>query len=179
MRILPLGERRAAGARLAMGMGALLLAAGGAQAQQTQPQFDAERLYFGAGFGFNDTPRTGTGTGFQVFAGYDLGLVANHVRFDAELGYMSTGNMNVRAEHRPPNTIREQGLWANGVARIPVHPRMDVIGRFGVDMGLDSGLMGGIGLGYRVDRGLVVRAEYVVRDDVDSYQVNLVYRPQR
>ncbi|QKT04298.1 porin family protein [Ectothiorhodospiraceae bacterium 2226] len=168
-------------ARAGAGLGALMLAAGAAQAQQAgqQPQFEPERLYVGAGATFNDMAETGTGNGFQVFAGYDLGWVANHVRFDAEVGFMSTGNMRVKPAHRPPASIRDQGLWANGVARIPVAERLDVVGRFGLDMGLDTGLMAGIGVGYRVDRGLVVRAEYVVRDDVDSYQINLVYRPQR
>jgi len=43
-------------------------------------------------------------------------------------------------------------------------------------MGDDSGLMFGAGLSLGINARMDLRGEYVIRDDVDSLQLNLIYR---
>jgi hypothetical protein len=58
-----------------------------------------------------------------------------------------------------------------------VTPKVELIGRAGFDFGDDDGFMIGIGAGYIVNKNLKLRGEFVVRDNVDSLQFNVVFYP--
>lgn len=140
--------------------------------------FDPQRLYFGGGIGLNEVPRSDEGTGYQLFAGYGFGELARNIRVDAEVGYMDTGNMNVAAGPPPfGGRARAKGLWGAGVMRFIVNRQAELLARAGVDFGDDDGLMVGVGAGFRVNRQLQLRFEYVERDSVDSLQANFVFAP--
>jgi len=149
-----------------------------------QSGFDSSKLYFGAGLSQNDVSGSSNGTGYQFFGGYGLGPVAKNINLDLELGYMDTGNMDVDVSVSAFGTTisasgsaRAKGLWSTVVGRFALNPQFDLLGRVGFDFGDDDGLMFGVGGGYNYDKRTQLRLEYVERDNVNSLQFNLVYRP--
>jgi len=53
---------------------------------------------------------------------------------------------------------------------------LNVVARAGLDIGDDDGFMFGAGLGFNLNPKMELRGEYVMRDTVDSLQVNFVMR---
>ena len=149
-----------------------------------------EPIYFGGGLGHNSETISQlgvkvdvSGTGFQFFGGYELGNLGvrnNKVNFAGEVGYMDTGNMKgdltVLGFNLGTIEVKAKGLWANGVVRYSTSPQVDVLGRLGLDLGDDNGLMFGVGVGYWFDKKIQLRGEYVVRPDINSLQLNIVFR---
>lgn len=134
-------------------------------------------LYGGAGLssnsadGFDDNA-----TGFQFFIGYDLkGVKLGTGRVAVEAGYMDSGDFEVCNPFYCLSGSAE-GLWGTGVVFLPVANQLDFIGRLGLDIGDDDGVMFGVGLGYAIDAKLQLRGEYVIRDNIDSLQANLAVR---
>jgi outer membrane protein with beta-barrel domain len=139
--------------------------------------FDQRRLFFGAGLSSNSVSGfDNNATGFQLFGGYNFGEFAPKFQVDAEVGYMDSGKFK---KDFFGQTVQDsaKGLWATGVARYMVAPQVELIARLGYDFGDDDGLMAGIGAGYIVNPHLKLRAEYVVRDNIDSIQFNVVFYP--
>jgi hypothetical protein len=160
---------------------ALVLAAMGiaadalAQRGRSSGGFDASKLFYGGGLSLNEVSGSDTGTGFQIFGGYRFGEFAPKWQADVELGYMDTGNMDIDVPVLGKVSARAKGLWSTGVARYIVSPQVELLGRLGMDFGDDDGLMFGVGAGYVLNRNFKLRGEYVIRDNVDSIQFNVVY----
>ncbi|HEY7658540.1 MAG TPA: outer membrane beta-barrel protein [Burkholderiales bacterium] len=133
---------------------------------------DTSKFFFGAGLSSNEVSGSDSAVGWQIFGGYGFGQVANNLYFDAEVGYMDTGDME-----RPGGDVKANGLWAAGVGRFLVTPSIELLGRVGLDFGDDDGLLGGIGAGLILTKNIKLRLEYVQRDKVDSWQFNFVYQP--
>jgi hypothetical protein len=138
--------------------------------------FDLRRLFFGGGLGVNSVSGADDGVGFQVFGGYNFPAIARNLYVDAEAGYMDTGNLDRRACTLGCNA-KANGPWTTGVIRYLVTPQVELIGRAGLDLGDDDGFMFGVGAGYIVNKNLKLRGEFVVRDNVDSLQFNVVFYP--
>ena len=139
--------------------------------------FDQRRLFFGAGLSSNSISGfDNNATGFQLFGGYNFGEFAPKFQVDAEVGYMDSGKFKKDVFGQ---TVHDsaKGLWTTGVARYMVTPQIELIGRLGYDFGDDDGLMAGVGGGYIVNPHLKLRLEYVVRDNIDSIQFNVVFYP--
>lgn len=154
----------------------LLLALGASTALAQQP------FYMGAGLGYNDVGGPfDEAVGFQIFGGYDFGFKLGSARTALEVGYMDSGDFEYEycIPGFPGSCVRGEdnatGLWATGVAALPLNPAFDLIGRLGFDFGDDDGLMLGIGVGYNVNRQVQIRGEFVARDDIDSLQANFLY----
>lgn len=145
------------------------LAAGTAQAQGQGPLLDKNKFSIGAGLASNsvDAPGSDNETGFQFFGAYDLSNVnlMNGVDTSLEFGYMDYGFSG----------RDDGGLWVNGVIDGAIRPNFGWLARLGLDLGDDSGLMLGAGIGFKLDPRLQLRFEYVIRDDIDSLQVNFIY----
>jgi hypothetical protein len=62
------------------------------------------------------------------------------------------------------------------VADLPLNQNVSAIGRLGLDIGDDDGVMIGFGLGFPMSQKTDLRVEYVIRDNIDSFQLNLVIR---
>jgi outer membrane protein with beta-barrel domain len=143
--------------------------------------FDQRRLFFGAGLSSNSISGSDNNpTGFQIFGGYNFAEIAPKFQVDAEVGYMDSGKFKQTVNVGPFSVTAEdsaKGLWATGVARYMVAPQVELIARLGYDFGDDDGLMAGLGAGYIVNPHLKLRLEYVVRDNIDSIQFNLVFYP--
>lgn len=146
------------------------------------------KLYLGGGLGFNSLSGIdfSDGLGFQVFGGYDLPVKMGNGKLSVEAGYMDSGKMeqSVTIPGIPPfipaQTITSEskatGLWGNAVYSMPLQDKMNLVLRAGLDIGDDDGLMLGGGLGFTLNNKMEVRGEYVIRDHVDSLQVNFVLR---
>lgn len=140
---------------------ALAVASAAAPAQG----FDRNNLYIGGGISLNSASGVDDEMGLQVFVGYELDMAdLDPIKLAVEVGYMDIDDYNV------------SGLWVTGVATYALDAQFRLLGRLGFDFGDDDGLMVGAGLGYAFNRQVEVRGEYVVRDNIDSLQANVVYR---
>ena len=143
---------------------------GQAQAEPGKPLLDKNKFSIGAG-GARNTVDTFFGditeSGVQFFAAYDLSRVnlMEGVKTSIEVGYLDYGFP------RPA----EGGLWATGVINGAIQNNFGWLARLGLDFGDDSGLMFGAGLSFGITKRLDLRGEYVIRDEIDSLQLNLIY----
>lgn len=143
-------------------------------------------VYIGGGLNENSVSGWGNASGFQLFGGYDFGRITHRastpINLSLEVGYMNTGDFqrDVNGPFGPVvATQRYQGLWSTALFALPLNQQIDLLGRLGLDLGDDSGVMGGIGVGINVSSATQVRFEYVARPTVDSLQVNLAFYPGR
>jgi len=132
-----------------------------------QPLLDKNEISIGAGVARNSVGHSSE-VGFQFFAAYDLDQVnlLEGVNTSIELGYMDYGFSRANSG----------GLWLTGVVDGVIKGNVGWLARLGLDLGDDSGFMLGGGLSYELDYKMMLRGEYVVRDDVDSIQVNFIYK---
>lgn len=131
-----------------------------------KPLLDKQKFSVGAGISRNSVGPLDE-TGFQFFAGYDLDKVnlIEGAFTSIEIGYMDYGF----------SAVDTSGLWANVVIDGDIDEKFAWLARAGFDFGDDSGLMFGAGLGLNLNEKAVLRLEYVIRDDIDSIQFNLLY----
>ena len=136
-------------------------------------------LYAGGGLSSNSVSGGDSATGYQLFLGYDLKGVklGTKGRVAVEAGYMDSGDVvEVCIPFFGCVSDSAKGLWGTGVVFLPVANQLDFIGRLGLDIGDDDGVMFGVGLGYALDQKMQLRGEYVIRDNVDSLQANIAVR---
>lgn len=138
-----------------------------AMAAESQAMLDKNK--FSVGVGISDNSVSGPGgdeTGFQIFGAYDLSQVnlMEGVHSSLEFGYMDYG---FRRD--------SDGLWGTYVVDGPISGQFGWLARAGLDIGDDSGLMVGAGVGYGLNASSSFRLEYVIRDDIDSLQFNLLF----
>lgn len=143
---------------------------------KNQTTIDTKQLYFGGGVSLNDIGFGDDAVGFQVFAGLPIPIEMGKAKLMGEVGYMDTGDFDVNLG--PFGTVSQSanGIWANAVVDVPLQNNISLIGRAGLDFGDDDGLMIGGGLGFQTGSKLEVRVEYVIRDNIDSLQANVVFR---
>ncbi|WP_231878225.1 hypothetical protein, partial [Oleiphilus sp. HI0117] len=126
------------------------------------------------GLGMNSLSGFDDAMGFQVFGGYrfdDNLIKVDKVKLAVEAGYMTSGDFDFRFG----GSVSADGIWAATVADYAVNEQVSGLLRLGLDFGDDDGLLMGFGGEYRVDHNIAVRGEYVIRDNVNSLQVNIVY----
>ena len=138
---------------------------------------DTRRLYYGTGLSINTLANTRWSAGAQVFTGYDSALAVGRMALDVELGYLNTGNMKFDTQVGSRVATRASGVWLSGVARVTVSYGWEAFGRVGGDFGDDAGLLLGVGAGVELTHDVKLRIEYVVRENIDALQVNVIYRP--
>ena len=134
-------------------------------ADDSEPLLDKNLFSIGAGVSSNSVGRDDE-IGFQFFAAYDLNQinVMEGVRSSAEFGFMDYGFSR-----------DSTGIWGTYVVDGIISEKFGWLARFGLDIGDDSGLMIGAGVSYATSSKMELRGEYVVRDDVDSLQFNVLY----
>ena len=160
----------------------LMLAASQVSAEVTNTtgstgEFDTKKIYFGGGLGLNDVPNRDGATGFQLFLGMPLPIKTDTVKIAVEAGYMDSGSFDKDGTFFDPATSHKaNGLWGTVLASLPMKDNIDLIGRIGLDIGDDDGVMIGAGVGFEMSNDIDLRIEYVMRDTIDSFQLNLVVR---
>ncbi len=148
---------------------ALCLSAQVMAEESGKPLLSKDKLSIGAGISANsiDLPSSDK-TGFQFFAAYAIDQInlMEGVNTSVELGYMDYGFSGKYSG----------GLWATGVIDGAISNGFGWLARLGLDLGDDSGLMFGAGVSYDLNKQMELRGEYIIRDDIDSIQVNFVYK---
>jgi len=137
-------------------------------AAEQQPLLDKNLFSIGAGVSLNSVSGPADDeVGFQVFGGYDLTALnlMDNVDSSVEFGYMDYGY----------NGRDTDGIWSTFVVDGAINGQLGWLARLGLDFGDDSGLMLGAGLSVGLDAKTDLRFEYVIRDDIDSLQLNLRY----
>lgn len=143
------------------------------------------KYYVGGGLGINSSSTFEDTTGYQLFAGYclDFNFKSPRSRTSVEVGYLNSGDFEKEEDRFGNNPNRSgvvnvnksyNGVWFAGLAEYRFDNKMHIMGRAGLDVGDASGLLFGGGAGYNVTRYAQVRAEYVIRDDIDSFQFNWI-----
>lgn len=138
---------------------------------------DTRRLYYGTGLSVNTLVNTRWGVGAQVLTGYDTGLAVGRMALDVELGYLNTGNMKFDTQIGSRVATRAAGVWLSSVARVLVRHGWEALGRLGGDFGDDAGLLLGVGAAVELTGEVKLRVEYVLRENIDALQLNVIYRP--
>lgn len=136
-------------------------------ADESQPLLDKNKFSIGAGISTNSVSGPASDEiGYQFFGAYNLNQInlMEGVHSSVEFGYMDYGFSG-----------DSSGIWATYVVDGSLGGKFGWLARLGLDIGDDSGLMLGVGLGYSVNSRMELRGEYVIRDEVDSLQFNILY----
>ena len=135
-------------------------------ADENEPLLNKSLFSIGVGISDNSVSRSSDETGFQFFAAYELNQynLMEGVKSSVEIGFIDYGFSR-----------DSTGIWATYVAAGPLSEKFGWLGRLGLDIGDDSGLMVGAGVSYTTNENMEFRGEYVVRDEVDSLQFNFIY----
>lgn len=118
---------------------------------------------------FGNDNRSALGVGF--FAGYELTNDLQDVHTSVEVGYQQTDDF-----YRTKGTDIKS-LWVAGVVqkRLPeLNPSFSVLGRLGLDVGDDDGLLMGFGVAMQHQAHVATRAEFINKDATKLYQLSLV-----
>ena len=140
-----------------------------------------QKYYIGGGLGLNSKDELDS-TGYQFIGGYCLGNNVHNIKIKTafEFGYMTTGQFSdVQSTGKKNKGEQEvnssyQGLWVSGLMEHRLEKKLNAVGRIGLDLGDDDGVLMGAGVGYDVSKFSQFRAEYIVRNAVNSFQLNLV-----
>ncbi len=140
-------------------------------------EMDTSKLYLGGSFSYNtiDSPFGGgsaDATGVQGFAGYKMATLEGGIHTSVELGISQTGDF----DHTDESI---SGLWLAAVAEkdLPeISPNLSLLGRVGLDVGDDDGILTGVGVGYRLNRQLQLRGEFVNKDASNQYLASLLIK---
>ena len=137
------------------------------QAQANAPLLDRNLFSIGIGISDNEISNPDEDdTGFQFFGAYDLVDInlMEGVDSSVEFGFMDFGFDE-----------DDTGIWGSFVVGGDISGGLGWLAQAGLDIGDDSGLLFGAGIKARLDDRANLRFEYVVRDEVDSLQINLLY----
>jgi len=138
-----------------------------AHAQENKPLLERDQFSIGVGISDNEisSPRK-SDTGFQFIAAYGLNQVnlMDGVNSSVEFGFMDFGFDK-----------DDTGIWASYVVNGTISGQLGWLAQAGFDIGDDSGLLLGAGLKFRLLEKSDLRFEYVMRDEVDSLQINFLY----
>ena len=136
-------------------------------AAESEPLLDRSMFSIGAGFSDNEISNPDEDDiGFQFLAAYDLNHInlMEGVNSSVGFGFMDFGFSE-----------DDTGIWISYVVDGTVSGQFGWLAQVGVDFGDDSGLLVGAGLKFAINEKTDLRAEYVVRDEVDSLQFNFLY----
>lgn len=131
--------------------------------------FEWKDIYVGGGLGTAEVPPPGeSASALQLFLGYPLpgalSLDPELYRVTLEAGYVDVSD------------ARRDSYWVTPTVRRYLNSELDLVARLGVEAGHDTGLIGALGLAYKINRAFAVRLEYVERSHTPVLMINLVNR---
>ena len=133
------------------------------------------RLYVGGGLNMNviDSPFGGSddASGVTLFAGYKFdNNIHQDLTTSLEFGYGNTSDFGNDKD------ITSLYLAAVGDKKLPeIDPKLSVIGKIGLDVGDDDGILLGAGVGYQVAPAVQVRLEFINKDASSQYQASALF----
>lgn len=152
------------------------------QNSQSPESSTPKGLYVGGGLNYNSIDLESlfsgadreTALGFQLFAGLPIPNSIAGFKTFAEVGYFQTDNFKIGGDKE-----RVRGVWGAGVLQRDLNeidPNLYALARAGLEVGDDDGVFMGVGAGYRVSSKVDVRAEFLNKDLLTSYQLNALVR---
>lgn len=140
-------------------------------------------LYAGGGISYNNLDfgsvvkgaDNESAAGFQLFAGVPIANTIENIDTFVEVGYFQTGTF----DFGPGNKEKVNGISGSVVLHrnlSEIDPNLYGLARIGLEIGDDDGAFMGVGAGYRVTPKVEVRAEFVNKDLISSYQANALIR---
>jgi hypothetical protein len=135
---------------------------------------DGEKFHLGVGLAI-DRLHDDTSLGFQILGGYPL----EQIKLGDATSWVEAGFIDLGSFKLGDRQLSMAGLWASYLLQIPLPLRQagwQGLLRIGVDFGDDDGLLFGAGIDYALDPRLSLRGEYVMRDQVRSWQLNAIWR---
>lgn len=150
--------------------------------QQSTSQLP-EGFYAGAGLSYNDLDLGSLGNGasnetamgLQAFAGLPIANTIEGFETFAEIGLFYTDEFDFGAGNKENVT----GISGSAVLQKDLNeidPNLYGLARIGLELGDDDGIFMGVGAGYRITPKVEVRAEFVNKDLITSYQANALIR---
>ena len=139
-------------------------------------------LYLGGGLSYNNLDfgsvvsgaSNKTATGFQLFAGLPLSNAISGIKTYAELGLFQTKKFNFGSGSDDVKGISGSVVLEKDLSELD--PRLYALARLGLEVGDDDGIFMGIGAGFRLTPKVELRAEFVNKDLITSYQANALIR---
>lgn len=142
----------------------------------------AQGLYAGAGVSYNDLDfgsvvsgaDNESALGVQGFVGIPVSTAIKGIDAFAELGFFRTNNFKFGDRKE-----RVTGVSGSVVLQrdlIEVDPKLYGLARVGIEFGDDDGVLMGVGAGYRILPNVEMRAEFVNKDLITSYQGSALIR---
>lgn len=161
----------------------LALVASTAIAEQDTSNDSLSGLYVGGGLSYNNLDigsivsgaSNKSATGFQLFAGLPLNNAIQGINTYAELGLFQTQKF----DFGPGSKDDVTGISGSVVLEkdlSEIDSRLYALARLGLEVGDDDGIFMGIGAGFRLTPKVEVRAEFVNKDLISSYQMNALIR---
>lgn len=151
-----------------------------ADSQLKPTPFSVKQMHFGGGLSYNTVSSfkniSDEAFGYQFLLGYDMGMRFDQLQLLVEAGYQNSGEFKDEVGTAKLKE-RIRGVWTAGVLRYPVNDTLNVLARLGYDGGDDRGILFGGGVGFWPTQHLGFRGEIVIRDEMDSFQLNILYRP--
>lgn len=140
-------------------------------------------LYLGGGLSYNylDFGSVVNGadsegaTGFQLFAGLPIGNTIQGIKTYAELGLFQTQKFNF-GQNSKDDVTGISGSMVLEKDLSEIDSRLYALARLGLEVGDDDGIFMGVGAGFRLTPKIEVRAEFVNKDLITSYQANALIR---
>ncbi|MDH5426259.1 MAG: porin family protein [Gammaproteobacteria bacterium] len=145
---------------------------GAAQAES----FDFSQFYIATGLSVNKLDGFDNANGYQLLIGYDLQYSVGAASTSIEAGYMDSGDFDLTLAglSSPPST-KAKGGWVSANISYPLDDHFKLLARGGYDFGNDEGALLGTGVEYHLSEPFNIRAEFISRDETDSFQINLTY----
>jgi hypothetical protein len=139
-------------------------------------------LYVGGGISYNNLDFgsiiKGAGNeatmGLQLFTGLPIENAIDNIETFAEVGFFRTNNFNFSGTKERVTGISGSIVLQRNLNEIDAN--LYGLGRIGLELGDDDGILMGIGAGYRIAPKVDVRLEFVNKDLISSYQANALVR---
>jgi hypothetical protein len=139
-------------------------------------------FYVGSGISYNDLDFGSiingagdkTAMGLQLFAGLPIENAIDNIETFTEVGFFRTNHFNFSGNKEQVTGISASIVLQRNLNEIDAN--LYGLGRVGLELGDDDGILMGIGAGYRLTPKVDVRLEFVNKDLISSYQANALVR---
>jgi hypothetical protein len=139
-------------------------------------------LYVGGGISYNNLDfgsiikgaGSETAMGLQLFAGLPIENAIDDIEIFAEVGFFHTKNFNFSGTKKRVAGISGSIILQRNLNEIDAN--LYGLGRIGLEVGDDDGILMGVGAGYRITPKVDVRLELINKDLISSYQANALIR---
>ena len=152
-------------------------------ATETETAQTPSGFYVGGGISYNDLDLGSSikgidneaATGLQIFAGVPIANAIKDIETFAEVGFFRTSSFDFGPGYKE-KVVGISGSLVLQRNLSEIDPNLYGLAHVGIELGDDTGMFMGVGAGYRISPAVEVRAEFVNKDLISSYQANALVR---